>query len=47
MTVWNLFNITLDEGTLAFSDHIVGLFDEELEVEPDEEVEALLADVDL
>lgn len=40
------FNEAFEEGTLAFSDRIVGLFDEGLEVEPDEDLEELLASLE-
>ncbi len=43
MNILHRINDLFDEGTFAFSDRIVGLFDEDLEVEPDEDLEAVLA----
>jgi len=47
MDILRKINELFDEGTFAFSDRIIGLFDENLEVEPDESIEAVLADEEL
>lgn len=45
---WKLINELFEEGTLAFSDRIVGLTDEDLwENDIDEDLEAALAAEDL
>ena len=45
--ILTVINELFDEGTFAFSNRIVGLFDEELEVEPDEDIEAILISEEL
>lgn len=42
MDILREINELFDEGTFAFSDRIVGLFDEDLEMDPDEALEAIL-----
>lgn len=45
--ILHAINELFDEGTFAFSDRIVGLSDEDLEVDPDEDIEAILASEEL
>lgn len=47
MNILRKINELFDEGTFAFSDRIVGLFDEDLEVEPDEDIEAIIISEEL
>lgn len=43
MNILRKINELVHEGWLAFSDEIVGLFDPDLDVEPDEDLEDILA----